>query len=157
MTTNDGSPHPPSFMLAALGAVVFVSLIITGDAITSVMTATNVIEVPNASPLIPIVAIGAATVVWGLIVIRGIRRRGSFGTATIAGLLASLAYLAGLFFSSLGSGIAAAAVVTHNMVNGYTLVVLIAGVVTAAATLALSRASGETPQWPWEQHSDDDE
>ena len=31
-------------MLAALGAVVFVSLIITGDAITSVMTETNVID-----------------------------------------------------------------------------------------------------------------
>lgn len=156
MTTNDGPPRPPSYTLAALGAVVFASLIITGDAITSVLTETNPIEVPNASPLIPVVGIAAAVVVWAIVVIRGISRRGSIGTATIAALLASLAYLAGLFISSLGSGIAATAVVTGIIMNGYILVVVIAGVVTAAATLALSRASGKTPQWPWENETDDE-
>lgn len=154
--STDGSPRSSSFVLAALGAVVFVSLIITGDAITSVLTGTDVIEVAGASPLVPVVAIGAATVAWAIVVVRGIARRASIGTATIAALLASAAYVAGLFVASLGSGIAAAAVVTHIIMNGYVLVVLLAGVVTAAATFALSRTSGDTPQWPWERDSDDE-
>lgn len=143
-------------MLAALGAVVFVSLIITGDAITSVLTETDVIEVPGASPVVPVVGIGAATVAWGIVVLRGIARRGSIGTAVLAAALAGLAYLAGMFVASLGSGIAAATVVTHLIMAGYLIVVVIAAVVTAAATLALSRASGTTPQWPWENESGDE-
>ncbi len=156
MTTSDGSPRSASILLVALGAVVFVALIITGLAITSVATDTNVIEVPGASPLVPVVGIGAATLVWGVIMIRGIARRGSLGTAMLAGLLASLAYVAGMFFSSWGSGIAATSVATHLLMNGYVLVVLFAGVVTAAGILALSRAPGATPQWPWENESDDE-
>lgn len=143
-------------MLAALGAVVFVSLIITGDAITSVLTKTDVIEIAGASPLVPVVGIAAATAVWAVIVIRGIAKRGSIGTATAAGVLASLAYLAGMFVASLGSGIAAATVATHLIMAGYVLVVLIAGVATAAGTLALSRASGKMPQWPWEDENGDE-
>lgn len=156
MTTDRGPGASSSFVLVALGAIVFVSLIILGDAIVSVLTSTDVIETPGSSPLVPVVAIGAATLAWVLLCTRAVAKRGSIGSAALVALIATAAYLVAFLIAMLTTGLAAMAAMGHLVQFGYALVVFIAAIISAAGVLALTRTSGKTPEWPWE-HEDGDQ
>lgn len=157
MSDNPGSQRLSSYLLVALGAIVFVALIILGDALVSVWTKTDVIEVKNAKSYVPIIAIGAATLVWFFSTRGAVKRRGGFGSAIFIALFATIFYGLGFAVAMVTSGLTQAmSATTHLLTAGYIWVPVVSGLITATAILALSRTSGASPQWPWEKQQDDE-
>ncbi len=151
--TNRARP----LIYTGLGAVVFVALVIVGFGALSYATDTEVIAAPGLGPLPAVIGIAAGTIAFaGTLLARALNRPG-LGAAALAAVLASAVHLlavsVAVLFTVPG---AAAAVASHLVLGGYSVLVFLAGLLAGALTVVGFRAGTGTPQWPWEKHDDDE-
>jgi hypothetical protein len=138
----------------AFTTIGFVALLIAGFGLTSLLTDTEVIAVPNLGFLPGALGVAVATVAFAAITGLAVRLARPQYTAVIA-ITASvfIGYLAGLWVGALltGAGLAPATAAMGSFATSvFALVLLGAAVVCAWAAIALVRTRAGRPRWPWE-------
>ncbi|MFK4791784.1 hypothetical protein [Microbacterium sp. ZW T5_56] len=151
--TNRARP----LIYTGLGAVVFVALVIAGFGALSFATNTEVIAAGGLGPLPAVIGITAATIAFAATLLSRSLSRPGLGAAALAALLAAAVHLLAVTVAALFTlpG-AAAAVASHVVLGGYSVLVFLAGIVAGALTVVGFRSGSGTPQWPWEKHDDDE-
>lgn len=163
MTTRDprgDAPAGVSVVLAlVIGVAVFVSLAILGLGMLSFFADVDIIHVPDMGMWPGIVGMGVAVLVFAL-VLRSLlaRRHPSFPPVLFVGLIAALAHLFAVWLGALLAGVGlapAVSAVSQLIVQGSSLVVLLAAVVGAWIAVALRRTRAAAPRWPWEREDEE--
>lgn len=159
MTTSPHGSVPPAGRVSPRAALAFtttgfVALVIAGFGVTSLLTDTEVVAVPNLGFLPGACGVAAATLAFAALTWLAVRLTRPQYTAVIA-ITASvfIGYLAGLWVGALLSGAGlgpATAAVGSFATGGFALVLLAAAAVCGWAAIALVRTRAGRPRWPWE-------
>lgn len=159
MTERAGSV-PPS-IAAAMATVGFAALAIAGLGVTSVLLDADVIAVPGLGNLPGAAGMVCAVIAVGATVWFGARRRRpSYLTSAATTVGALVAYLLGVVFGGILTGVDPARTVSAAAgfaTSWFAVVLMIAAFVAGWSGIALVRTGATRPDWPWERPDSDDE
>ena len=148
-------------LAVALSSVLFFALAIFGMGAITYLTGVEIVAVPGIGPVPGVLAMVAAVVAFAGTLWTTVRPpRPAFTPAWITALAAPLAHLFLVWLAVLisGAGLLAATTIAGDLVRGgFSLVLLVAALVSAWGGVLLRRARSGTPQWPWERRADDEE
>lgn len=156
-TPQGGSLRPATAL--AFATISFVTLVIFGLGMLSLLLDESVVEAPGLGPLPGVLAIAAATAVFALglwLVVR--RQHPSYWGALWIAIACYLAYVVALWFTSVvtGSELAVAAAVAGRAATSWSgTVVAGAAAIAAWGGVALVRTRAQRPRWPWEDEFDE--
>lgn len=149
------------FLAVVLASALFFALTILGLGAVTYATGREVIAVPGLGVAPGVVGMLAALAAFAGTLWTTVRPpRPAFAPVWITALAAPLAHLLLVWLSLLvtGAGLLAATTVAGDLVRGgFSLVILLAALVSAWGGVALRRTRSDRPQWPWERAHDDDE
>ena len=159
MSTGDPHGTAPEGVSVALAVVVgtvsFGALAILGLGMLSYFTDADIISVEGLQMwpgvIGMIVAIGAFA---AQLTVALRRRHPSFSVVVLVAIVTVIAHLAAVWLSAVigGAGVAhATAALSQLVVRGSSLVVLAVALIAGWIAVALRRAPGGTPKWPWER------
>lgn len=146
-----------SLTILAFAAVGFVALLIFGLGVMSLALNAAVISEPGMTQLPGILGTVLAVIGFAAVTYPALLRRASLGLAVLAGLTAALGYMVGVALGALVFGIdplRAFGVAAGLAVSWPAPVIAVAGIVSAAAALAVVRAGPGGARWPWERDED---
>ncbi|CDJ99346.1 conserved membrane hypothetical protein [Microbacterium sp. C448] len=146
-----------SLTILAFAAVGFVALLIAGLGVVSLALNASVISESGMTQLPGILGTVFAMIGFAAVTYTALVRRASIGMAVLAGLTAALGYVVGVAVGALVSGIdplRAFGVAAGLAVSWPMPVIAVAGIVSAAAALAVVRAGPGGARWPWERNDD---
>lgn len=152
MADPGGGVSPP--VAVAFAGAAFFALVIAGFGVTSLVSGADVV-VPGHGQLPGVIAVGAATIAFVLILWTGVRRiRPSYGVSFTAVFAVLVAFVLGILIGAVleGSDPAAAAATAGSFaVSWFALVLAAAAFVAAWSGVALVRTHAARPRWPWER------
>ncbi|MFO7690389.1 MAG: DUF6121 family protein [Cryobacterium sp.] len=150
-------------VVAVFAAVLYVSLVVAGFGVVSLITDREVIEDPASGPLLGPVMVGAAVIVAVLLMVRlGIRTRPEYQRVALwyaigSGFAASAAYILVGAVPHLVSGGRPVTFIASVLISPFTVTVgVLATVVVLSYSLILATQQGQRrrPLWPWETRDD---
>lgn len=152
-----GGPVRPLTALA-FATIGFLTLVIFGLGMLSLLLDEDVIAVPGLGQLPGILAtalaVGAfAGVLWGALK----TRHPSFWASALTALAPFAAYVGGVWIGAVATGadVAAATSAAGGVATSWSgAVIAAAGFIAGWAGIALVRTRARRPRWPWEQSSD---
>lgn len=163
MTAGSGAPDSSvsPAVAFAFALMTYVAVAIAGLGVTSLITDQDVISVPGLGVISGVLGFGLSCVVFaGGLWISLRRRTPSYADAVLVTVATVLAYIGGIWFGAVVSGAdvaAATAAMGVFAMSWFNLVLALAALVAAGGGVALVRATGGIPRWPWENDSDSDE
>lgn len=149
-----------SLTILVFAAVGFAALVISGLGIVSLLLDTAVIVERGMTQLPGITGTVFAILGFAAVAHPALLRRAGIGMALLAGIAAAVAYVIGVAVGALFSGadpLRAVSVAGEIAVSWPMLVILVAGLVSAALALAAVRSGPNAARWPWERADDADE
>lgn len=153
-----GGPVRPLVALA-LATVTFIALLIFALGMTSLLLAEDIVAAPGLGQIPGVFATAATTGGFALALWPGLRGpRPSFWTALWTAATCYAVYVAALWIGVLvasGDLALATAVAGRIATTWFGLVVALAGGLAAWGGVALVRARGGRPRWPWEDEFDE--
>ncbi len=147
--------------MVALGLATagFIALLIAGLGVTSLVLDADVIDVPGLGQIPGIVGTAATTAVFALSLWIALRRRHAvLRGAVVTMVLATLAYVAGVWFGALLAGAelgAAGDAASGVLFSWFSVVIAASAFGSAAAGIALVRTDAQRPRWRWEDPFDE--
>lgn len=161
MSQSPSGPRRGGLLRALMGAVLFIALLIFGTGMASLLTSTDVIEVPGFGQIPGVTGVVLATIAFLLAVVPPVRRGNPrYLVALWAAVGCYLAYLLGVFVAGTlgGNDVALAASVVGRLATfWYGPIVALAAALSAAFVVAFtqSRERGvRGAQWPWEHDNE---
>lgn len=149
-----------SLTIAVFASVGFAALVIAGLGIVSLLLDTAVIVQRGMTQLPGIFGTVFAILGFAAVIHPALLRRAGVGMAVLAGLAAAVAYVIGAAAGALVSGVdplRAIGVAGGIAASWPMLVIVAAGVVSAALALVVVRSGPGAARWPWERADSDDE
>ena len=139
----------------AFAVIGFVTLLIFGLGILSLLLDRAVIAVPGLGPIPGVVGTLLATVLVAAVLWSALRRRHpSFGASLTCAAGAYLGYLVGVWFGAVFSGAdlgAAGSAAGGVAFSPFGLALAASGLIAGWGGVALVRSSADRPRWPWER------
>jgi cation transport ATPase len=160
MADEGAADRRRSLTIVALATIGFVALLIAGLGVVSLALDTAVIAEPGMTQVPGILGTVCALIGFAAVTYPALRRRASVGMALLAGLAASVAYAIGVAAGAVVAGIdplRALWVAGGIAASWPTLVIVGAGVLSAAIALAVVRTGPGGARWPWERPEHDEE
>ncbi|MBY6061523.1 hypothetical protein [Microbacterium esteraromaticum] len=159
MTTGDPHGPAPEGVSVALAAVVGIACFgafgLLGLGMLSYFSDTDILAVEGLTLWPGIIGMLVAIAVFAGMLIAVLRRRSSRLASILAvGLVTVVAHVAAVWVSAVigGAGLAHASVAGSQLiVRGSSLVLFAVAALAAGIAVALRRARGGTPKWPWER------
>lgn len=159
MTTGDPRDPASSGVSVALatvvGTVCFAAFAILGLGMLSYFADTDIISVEGLQLWPGVIGMAVAIGAYAMLLASLLRRETpTFASVLLVAMATVIAHLAAVWISAMITGVGlahATAAGAQLVVRGSSLVVLVAALIAGWIAVALRRARGGVPKWPWER------